>query len=75
MLPFGLKVKKKREKGKRNIMVFVTCPKLREKVKMGIRRVGGRLLGLMWVTSLGVRSSALLEPSLATGNFASVWEM
>lgn len=40
MLPFGLRVKKKREGRKRNITVFVTCPKLREKVTVGVRRVG-----------------------------------
>lgn len=53
-------------------MFFVTCSKLRERVKVGVRHVGGCFLGLLWVTSARVQSPALLEPSLAFGNPASV---
>lgn len=40
MLPFGLRVKKKRERRKKKTTVFVTCPKQREKMEVGVRRVG-----------------------------------
>lgn len=51
--------------------VFVICPKLRDKVKVGVSCVSGCFQGLVWVTSLMVQSGALREPSLAFGDLTS----
>lgn len=52
-------------------MVFVTCPKLRDKVKVGVSCVSGCFQRLVWVTSLMVQSGALRESSLAFGDLTS----
>lgn len=51
--------------------VFVTRPKLRAKVKVGVSCVSGCVQRLVWVTSLMAQSGVLRESSLAVGDLTS----